>query len=728
MKAVWIIFVIPIVLGQYTLDPSNWRPSFDGTGNNVANPLWGSANRRLQRLGPAHYGDGISSDRLAVGGGPLPSPRVISNTVHAAPSYGQPKNFRGLTDFTTYWGQFIAHDMDLTGGPAGSAIPLEPINIPVPKGDPFFDPMSTGTQDIVIDRSIFDPTTGNSSSNPRQQLTLVSSFLDGSHVYGTDNATVTYLRTFSGGLMKTTIVNGLELPPLDTPLLPVENNAHIYNNSQLFLLGDVRGNENPALTVLHTIFLREHNRRARELASNNPTWTDEELYQEARRWVIALIQHVTFDEYMPVTIGDAAPDYTGYNASIDPTIYTEFSTGVFRYGHSEVDDYVYRVDANNNTIPEGHLTLKESYYASPYTIMQVGIEPIIRGMAYFRQNAVDIYFVDALRNYLFGSPGTGGLDLASVNIERGREHGLPSFNDLRRLYGLDPFVNWADINPDPAVYTKLAAAYANIEDCDIYTCGLAEIHDQGLLANLGNTFTTMVIDQYSRVRDGDRFWYENGQWDETDFQAIKSSTLRDIILRNVPMNDTELQCFVFAMPDGCGKPIPPPPAGPLFDSYDWVVRLKKKTPASPYYGKGHAYGFTINDVEQPTLNLTRGQVYKIKVESSCAHAFVFLLTPDENGTVLGPLVGLNGVPLNPNDLDDVNYFGAFQNHGCIDYNQEMTLAIVETAPPYFYYQCDFHNMLMGGNVLINGPTSGAASFVPSALLIALFAVIAALFL
>jgi hypothetical protein len=719
MKAFLLLLVLGLVFAQHP-DPTKWR-TLNGYGNNIQNPTWGSAGIPLKRMVAAYYGDGISSDRLSVKGGPLPSPRFISNTVHAAPPSGvQPVNIRGLTGFLTYWGQFIAHDIDLTGGPAGSAIPLEPINIEVPKGDAFFDPQSTGTQVITIDRSVFDPTSGNSTSNPRNQLNLVSSYLDGSHVYGTDNATASFLRTFSGGLLKTTMLNGLELPPINTANLPVEDNANHYNTSQLYLLGDVRGNENPALTALHTLFIREHNRRARELATLNPTWTDEELYQEARRWVIAVIQHVTFDEYLPVTIGDAANNYYGYDPTVDASMYTEFSTGAFRYGHSEVETYIYRLNSTGGEIPEGNLRVRDNYYNSPVSIGQVGIEPILRGLAGVKQNAVDIYFVDELRNYLFGNPGQGGFDLASVNIQRGREHGIPSLNQLRRDYGLVPYNSFEEMNSDPNVYQKLYAAYKDIEDCDVYTCGLAEYHD---LANLGDTFVNVVSDQYHRFRDGDRFWFEvDGYLDPADLAAIKNSTLKDVIVRNTPIPSDELQCFVFGGPDGCGKAIPPVPPG-AYPKYDYIVKLALKTPAHPYFGKGHPYAFTLNDQQGPTLNFVRGNTYYFRVESSCAHAFVFLLTPDVNGTVLGPVP-----PAGAGD-GDVNFDGALPNHGCIDYVNEIALVIDYDTPDYFYYQCDFHNMLMGGNILITGPISapvGAGIALQPVLLLAVIALLALL--
>jgi len=372
--AFFILLSIGAVFAQTTPDRTKWR-TIDGYGNNVANPTWGTPGSQLRRMGPAVYGDGISTDRYSVVGvsSALPSPRVISNKVHPpAPGGKQPANIRGLSDYTTYWGQFIDHDLDLTGGPKGSAIPLEPVIIQVPAGDAFFDPASFGNVTMTISRSIYDKTTGTGTANPRQQITLITSYLDGSQVYGSDNTTASALRTFSNGLMRTSMLNGLEMPPLNDLNITNANDAHVVGDAQLYLLGDVRGNENPALTSLHTLFLREHNRRARDLKTKNPGWTDEELYQESRRWVIALLQHITFEEYLPITVGDAAPDYLGYNATLDPTILTEFSSGAFRYGHSEVAEKIWRINATGQEIPEGHLQLRNSYFNSPTTVGLVG--------------------------------------------------------------------------------------------------------------------------------------------------------------------------------------------------------------------------------------------------------------------------------------------------------------------------------------------------------------------
>src|SRR5262249_3089697 len=153
-------------------------------------------------------------------------------------------------------GQFIDHDMDLT-----SADPAKPLNISVPQGDPQFDPAGTGSQFIFFNRSNTVAGTGTSTSNPLQQPNEITAFLDGSLIYGSDTATADALRTFSGGMLKTSPGDLLPLNNSATfpkGTLPMANDAHIVPDDQLFAAGDVRANENIELTGLQTLFMREH--------------------------------------------------------------------------------------------------------------------------------------------------------------------------------------------------------------------------------------------------------------------------------------------------------------------------------------------------------------------------------------------------------------------------------------------------------------------------------------
>ena len=170
--------------------------TFDGTGNNLANPLWGSAGTDYSReASGAHYADSISAPQVAG----LPEHRAVSNSLmtQGEDSVLDP---RGLTAMVYTWGQFIDHDMDLRT----SSAPPVAFNIPVPIGDPSFDPTASGTQVIPVSRSGIDPLTGTSAANPAQQINSITSYLDASMVYGSNATRATWLRTLSGGLLKST--------------------------------------------------------------------------------------------------------------------------------------------------------------------------------------------------------------------------------------------------------------------------------------------------------------------------------------------------------------------------------------------------------------------------------------------------------------------------------------------------------------------------------------------
>jgi hypothetical protein len=501
--------------------------SLDGTGNNLTNPSWGSDSVDLLRLSAAAYADGISSPA----GVNRPSARAISNAV-ADHGTSDIKNDRALSNFVYAWGQFIDHDLDLTT----SGSPTTLFNISVPTGDAQFDPNSTGTQIIPLARSNSDPATGTSTSNPRQQINSITAFLDGSMVYGSDATRAAALRTFSGGLLKTSAGN---LLPLNTAGLANANDTHQTPNDQLFLAGDVRANENTELTSVQTLFVREHNRIATQLAKDNPTWTDEQLYQEARRVVIGEIEAITFNEFLPALLGQGAiRPYQGYNANVNPGISTEFSTAAFRFGHSMLGNDVDFLDNNGN--PTRNPMALSQIFFNPNVVKQTGIDPILKYLASDRAEEIDTKVVDSLRNMLFGQPGQGGLDLAALNIQRGRDHGLSDYNTTRAAMGLPKVTSFAQITSDTVLQQKLKDLYGTVDNIDLWVGGLAENHLPG--SSMGATFTRIIADQFMRLRDGDRFWYENTMTGR-QLDQVRHTTLADIIRRNT--GDTNVQDNVF---------------------------------------------------------------------------------------------------------------------------------------------------------------------------------------
>ncbi len=508
--------------------------SFDGTGNNVAHPTWGSTGQELLRISPAAYGDGISTPS----GADRPGARVVSNLLAASPAGGV-TNDRDFTAFVYAWGQFLDHDLGLTE----TATPRERLPIAVPAGDSSFDPTGTGAMTIPMSRSAYDPTTGTATGNPRQQTNSLTAFIDGSQVYGSDATRAAALREFTGGRMRTSAGN---LLPFNTTGLANSNGAHVVADDQLFLAGDVRANENPELLALQTLFVREHNRIAAEAAVKNPAWTDEQLYQHARRMVISEIQEITYNEFLPAILGANTPaantlqNYRGYRADVNPGIATEFSTAAFRLGHSMLGEDIQFFDNNGNPVLD-ELRLKDAFF-DPRSVSEVGIDPLLKYLASDRAQEIDTKVVDDVRNFLFGAPGQGGFDLVSLNIQRGRDHGLADYNTVRVAYGLPKVTSFAQISSDTAVQASLQQAYGSVDKLDLWVAGLAEKHLPG--SSLGATFTRILVDQFTRLRDGDRYWYQNAL-PATSVRAVQNNSLVDVIRRNTQLTNLQSDVFFF---------------------------------------------------------------------------------------------------------------------------------------------------------------------------------------
>jgi hypothetical protein len=509
--------------------PSVLFRSYDGSGNNPFHPNWGSVNVQLLRTAPAEYGDGISTP----GGADRPSAREVSNVIAAHPEDEELSNNRNLSAMIYAFGQFLDHDLDLTT----NASPKEPFNITVPTGDPFFDPNSTGTQVITLNRSKSDPTTGTSTRNPRQQINEITAFIDGSMIYGSSEAVAKALRTGVGGRLKTSPGN---LLPFNTLGLPNDIPPGA-NQADFFVAGDIRVNENIELTSLHTLFLREHNRLADKIARENPGLSDDQIYQRARAIVGAELHVITYNEWLPAIFGrDPLPDYQGYNPRVNPGIANEFSTAAFRLGHSLLGEDVEFLDNNAEELFE-EIPLREAFN-NPAKVVETGIGPILKYLATDPSQELDNAVVDEVRNFLFGQPGQGGFDLPSLNIQRGRDHGLADYNAVRVAYGRPRAISFADITSNTEIQEKLHDLYGNVNNIDLWVGLLAEDHVRG--STLGPTLERILTDQFTRLRDGDRFWYQR-VFSGAQLYALEHTTLADIISRNTEINNLQDNVFFF---------------------------------------------------------------------------------------------------------------------------------------------------------------------------------------
>jgi hypothetical protein len=437
----------------------------------------------------------------------------------------------GASDYLWQWGQFLDHDIDLTEG----SDPPEPAHIPIPAYDLDFDPDGSGDDVFDFNRSIYDAATG--TGNPRQQLNEVTAFVDASNVYGSDEERASALRTNDGtGKLKTSAGN---LLPFNTDGLPNAGGP----SPALFVAGDVRANEQVALTVMHTLFVREHNRLAEEIAAADHGLSGHAIYERARQIVGAQMQVITYREFLPALMGPRPLSrYRGYKPKVNPGIDNLFSTATFRFGHSLLSPTLLRLDANGNEIPEGHLSMSEAFFAPQLITDEGGIEPLLRGLAAQACQALDPFIVDDVRNFLFANVGTG-FDLASLNIQRGRDHGLPSYNNTREAFGLGRAQDFSDISSNPDIQDRLASIYASVDDVDLWVGALSEDPVPG--GHVGALIRATLKQQFEALRAGDRFWHER-IFSRREIKELENTKLSDIIRRNTTIGN-EISDNVFSV-------------------------------------------------------------------------------------------------------------------------------------------------------------------------------------
>ena len=507
--------------------------TYSGERNNLMNPAWGSVSFGFVRTAPQGYSDGVST----MAGPGRPSARAVSNAISTQTE--SIINNRNLTDMVYVFGQFLDHDITRTIKRTGDRQAIS-----VPTGDTQFDPASTGTATIPFTRSTFVTSTGTSTTNPRQQNNWVTAFIDGSQVYGSNADRATALRTMTGGLMKTSEGNML---PFNSLLLENDNDAHQVADENLFLAGDVRANENPGITSLQTLFVREHNRIAGQIAARKPSLSDEAIYQKARQTVIAEMQWIVYNEYLPALLGSKAmPVYRGYSPKVNPSISNEFATAAYRFGHSMLDDEVGRLNNDGTETDGGPLELATAFFNptvfDPSLPNHEGdIDVFLKAEITGEAQEVDVYINDGVRNFLFGPPGAGGLDLAALNIQRGRDHGLADYNTMRAAYGLPKVTAFSQITSDATLAAQLAATYGDVNSVDAWIGGLAEDHVAG--GSLGQLFTKVIVNQFSRLRTGDRLYFE--AWmSKPDVAAIKRTSLASIITANTALTTVQRNVFV----------------------------------------------------------------------------------------------------------------------------------------------------------------------------------------
>ena len=370
-------------------------------------------------------------------------------------------------------------------------------------------------------RSLYD-SNSNDRRTGRNQINSNSAFIDASMVYGTNSALAASLRDPS---------NPSKLMVGDGNLLPEGIDV-------MFLAGDERANEQIGLTAMHTLFVREHNRLVDKFSIDNPNIASDDMYQIVRKIIGAKVQVITYKEFLPKLLGPSAiPTYRGYKARINPGISNEFATAAYRFGHSLLSSHILTINMTSSGNITRLIPLRDAFFDNTL-FKDVGIDAILIGLASQPCQEMDTKLVDDIRNFLFGPPGAGGMDLGAINIQRGRDHGLSDYNSIREAYDLTHKTAYNQITNDANLQYTLGTVYGHgcMHNLDLYVAGLSETHINGGM--LGETFYEICVDQFSRLRDGDRFWYQNDPFFDNDNGSGSSRYNIDISLSDI--EDTTL--------------------------------------------------------------------------------------------------------------------------------------------------------------------------------------------
>jgi hypothetical protein len=603
--------------------------SLDGSGNNLEHPDWGQSYTPYSRVAAPNYADGRAE--MVAG----PPARYVSNRVFNDLSQNLFSE-NGVTQWAFTWGQFLDHTFGLRQADGGENSPL--------LFDPS-DPLESFENDAgAIDFTRTPAAPGTGVDSPREQINTVSSYIGAWNVYGGSEERLEWLREgpVDGDLSN----NGAHLLLTPEGYLPradargdasgaptMEFPGRLAGTPERAVVaGDVRANENIALTSVHTLFAREHNRIVDAL----PEYLPEELkFQIARRVVGAELQYITYEEFLPA-LGVELDPYEGYDPDVNPSLSNEFAVVGYRahsmihgeiepeaegdaYSAEQVDALAAQgieVEANGDET-EVVVPLNIAF-GNPDLVPQIGLGPILAGLAGEREYRNDEQIDNQLRSVLFQLPGPGVedpsecldgtaltdcfttvLDLGAIDIKRGRDHGIPSYNDLREAYGLAPKESFADITgedteefpDDPAIdaddplddpdildfveiedadgnplepgseeadeqavtgvrrttlAARLKALYGDVDRVDAFVGMLAEPHLEG--AEFGELQLAMWKEQFEALRDGDRFFYLN----DSSLRAIESifgvsyrHTLAELILANTDVESGDIQPEVF---------------------------------------------------------------------------------------------------------------------------------------------------------------------------------------
>uniref|UniRef100_A0A671V5W3 Eosinophil peroxidase-like n=1 Tax=Sparus aurata TaxID=8175 RepID=A0A671V5W3_SPAAU len=549
------------------------------------NTRWGASNTPFARWLPAEYQDNIAQaigwdPEKKINGHILPLVREVSNKILRTAN-SDVENDPLYTHLVTIFAQWTDHDLTFT--PHSPVIKSFSSGIDCDKScartEPCF-PIEIPRQDPRFGRNSEEcmPFFRSAPTTVRQQMNTLTAFIDVGQVYGSDEAKARSLRdlTSDKGLLRVNkeyTDDGREHLPFS------EMTTNMLRLSLSILCdfsGDERTNENIALTSLHTLGLREHNRLARALAKLNPHWNGERIYQETRKIMGGYFQVLTFRDYLlhivgPDILAKQLATYPGYDEEVDPSISNVFATAAYRFAHLMVQPFIFRLDEQykeHKKFPSP--LLSKAFFAPWRVIFEGGLDPIVRGLVGkpAKLNTQDHMMPDELREKLFKFTMDLALDLGALNMQRGRDHGLPGYNKWRKFCGLSEPQNLeqlAEVMNNTDLAKNLLDLYGTPENIDVWLAGVAEPFVPG--GRVGPLFACLIATQFQKIRQGDRLWWEKeGVFTEAQRKSLKETSFARIICDNTGVTEVPEKPFQFR-PRGSGytqcKDIPP------FDLNPW---------------------------------------------------------------------------------------------------------------------------------------------------------------
>lgn len=434
--------------------------------------------------------------------------------------------------------------------------------IRIPDDDYFYKLFNVKCLDFV--RGFPSPRAGCRLGS-RTQFNTLTGVIDGNTIYGVKEGFSRKLRAGVGGRLRMNPVfaeYGLkDLLPLKLDI-PDEGCTRPNKDMFCFEAGEIRVNEQLVLTCMHTMLAREHNRLATALGELNPHWDDETTFQEARRINIAIIQHITYNEFLPILLGKEVMDkfglvllkeghWNGYDNKINPGIIESFASAAFRFGHSLLPTAVERWSKAHKFIASKRLS---DLIRRPYDLYRAGVfDEYLMGLMNQVAQAMDDSITQEVTNHLFKKEGHRfGMDLVSLNMQRGREFGVPGYMEFRKFCGLPVSHSWEEMEgtmPNDTI-RRYASIFEHPADIDLWSGGVSEKSLPGSM--LGPTFACIIATQLSYIRRGDRFWYElpnqPSSFTGEQLQELRKAKLSRLICDNTDLIDT-VQIYPMVLPD-----------------------------------------------------------------------------------------------------------------------------------------------------------------------------------